>query len=127
VFTSSKFRPQERENFRYFDEHSPERKIELVDGRVLVGNSLDGSRLLLDHVLRGWGIDAAAALVHCANFMGRSRTSMRTLHTQHGPLRTPLQEVKVRMRATTGSENTSACPFSPLLRVSGAKRWDESS
>ena len=52
----------ESSNFEYWDEHSPERKIELVGGRLIVGNSLAGSRLLLDHILRGWGLDAATAL-----------------------------------------------------------------
>ena len=53
---------KERENFSYYDAHSPERKMELVDGRLIVGNSIEGSRLLLDHILRGWSIDAAAAI-----------------------------------------------------------------
>ncbi len=53
---------KEGENFRYYDQHSPERKMELVDGRLIVGNSIEGSRLLLDHILRGWSVDAAAAL-----------------------------------------------------------------
>ena len=53
---------KERENFNYFDKHSPERKMELVDGRLIAGNSLAGSRLLLDHILRGWDVDAAVAL-----------------------------------------------------------------
>lgn len=53
---------KERENFDYFDEHRPEPKLELVNGRLIAGNSLAGSRLLLDHILRGWMVDAAAAL-----------------------------------------------------------------
>lgn len=53
---------RKKENFDYWDRHSPERKIELVDGRLIVGNSLAGSRLLLDHILRGWDTDAAVAL-----------------------------------------------------------------
>jgi Putative restriction endonuclease len=52
---------REHENFDYFVEYSPERKIELVNGQLVVGNSLVGSRLLLDHILRGWGADAAVA------------------------------------------------------------------
>jgi hypothetical protein len=52
---------REQENFAYFDESRPEPKLELVDGRLLVGNGLTGSRLLLDHILRGWGTDAAVA------------------------------------------------------------------
>ena len=49
------------ENFAYFEAHSPEPKIELVDGRLLVGNGLPGSRLLFDHLVRGWGVAAATA------------------------------------------------------------------
>ena len=52
----------ERSNFEYWEEHSPERKIELIGGRLIVGNSLAGSRLLLDHILRGWSVDAATSL-----------------------------------------------------------------
>ena len=47
-----------RENFEL---HLPEAKLELLDGRLLIGNGLAGSRLLLAHVLRGWGLDAAIA------------------------------------------------------------------
>jgi hypothetical protein len=53
---------QERKNFDYFDRHCPEPKLELVNGRLIAGNSLDGSKLLLDHILRGWSVDAAVAL-----------------------------------------------------------------
>ena len=50
-----------RESFDYFVQSSPEGKIELINGQLVVGNSLMGSRLLLDHILRGWGADAATA------------------------------------------------------------------
>jgi len=40
----------------------PEAKLELLDGRLIVGNCLDGSRLLLQQILRGWGVEAAVAL-----------------------------------------------------------------
>ncbi len=40
----------------------PEAKLELLDGRLIVGNCLDGSRLLLQQILRGWGAEAAVAL-----------------------------------------------------------------
>lgn len=53
---------EEEANFDYWDRHSPERKIELIDGRLIVGNSLAGSRLLFDHIMRGWSVDAAIAL-----------------------------------------------------------------
>jgi Uma2 family endonuclease len=53
---------KEQENMDYYLSCLPESKMELVDGRLLVGNGLAGSRLLLDHILRGWGVDAAVAL-----------------------------------------------------------------
>lgn len=40
----------------------PEPKLELVSGQLLAGNGLDGSRLLLWQLLRGWGAEAAVAL-----------------------------------------------------------------
>ena len=47
-----------------FDEYdwSPGSKIELVDGKLIVGDSLTHSRLLLSQILRGWGIEAVVAL-----------------------------------------------------------------
>ncbi|NOT60670.1 MAG: Uma2 family endonuclease [Acidobacteria bacterium] len=41
---------------------TPEGKLELVSGQLLAGNGLDGSRLLLQQLLRGWGTEAAIAL-----------------------------------------------------------------
>ena len=48
-----------------FDEYlqwEPRTKIELIDGKVIIGKSLSHSRLLLSHILRGWGLEAAIAL-----------------------------------------------------------------
>jgi Uma2 family endonuclease len=59
----------QRESYDYFDLHLPERKIELLDGRLLVGNGLAGSRLLLDHILHGWELDAAVALGECEQWI----------------------------------------------------------
>jgi Uma2 family endonuclease len=47
--------------YDYLDSH-PEAKLELLDGRLIVGNCLDGSRLLLQQILRDWGAEAAVAL-----------------------------------------------------------------
>ncbi len=44
-------------------EHGPERRIELIDGRVMVGGSLAGSLALLGYLLESWGMGAAVALV----------------------------------------------------------------
>ncbi|MGJ3254092.1 MAG: Uma2 family endonuclease [Elainellaceae cyanobacterium] len=41
---------------------SPGSKIELVDGKLVVADSLVHSRRLLSQILRGWGVDAIAAL-----------------------------------------------------------------
>jgi hypothetical protein len=38
-------------------------RIELIDGKLVVGKSLSNSRLLLHQILRGWGLEAAIALV----------------------------------------------------------------
>ena len=40
----------------------PESKLELIDGQLIVGNSLVGSRLLLWQLLQGWSADAAISL-----------------------------------------------------------------
>jgi len=40
----------------------PRTKIELVDGQLIVGNTLSGSHLLFSQILRGWGAEAAVAL-----------------------------------------------------------------
>lgn len=48
-----------------FDEYiqwEPRTKIELIEGKVIIGKSLSHSRLLLSHIVRGWGLEAAIAL-----------------------------------------------------------------
>src|SRR4028118_2285091 len=52
----------EEELFHDFTEHHPEGKLELIDGCLIVGNNLVGSRLLLRQILQGWKADAAVAL-----------------------------------------------------------------
>jgi Uma2 family endonuclease len=54
--------PTPKERFEDFCHHHPENKLELIDGQLIVGNSLVGSRLLLRQILQGWGADAAIAL-----------------------------------------------------------------
>jgi len=51
-----------KDTFYEFLGSHPEAKLELLDGRLIVGNCLDGSRLLLQQILRGWGAEAAVAL-----------------------------------------------------------------
>jgi len=54
--------PPAKERFEDFTRHHPENKLELIDGKLVVGNSLVGSRLLLRQILQGWGAEAAIAL-----------------------------------------------------------------
>jgi hypothetical protein len=44
----------------------PEPKLELIDGKLIVGNSLAGSRALLRELLYGWGLDAGVCLAPTA-------------------------------------------------------------
>ncbi len=53
--------PMRDELFQDFSKHRPEGKLELIDSRLIVGNSLAGSRLLLRQILQGWKADAAVA------------------------------------------------------------------
>jgi len=48
-----------------FDEYiqwEPRSKLELIDGKLVVGKSMAHSRLLLSQILRGWGLEAAISL-----------------------------------------------------------------
>ena len=54
--------PTPKERFEDFTRHHPENKLELIDGQLIVGNSLAGSRLLLRQILQGWGAEAAISL-----------------------------------------------------------------
>jgi len=54
--------PPTSELFDNWINHKPESKLELIDGQLMVGNSLTGSRLLLRQILQGWRADAAVAL-----------------------------------------------------------------
>ncbi|HEY9908214.1 MAG TPA: hypothetical protein V6D18_11500 [Thermosynechococcaceae cyanobacterium] len=48
-----------------FDEYrqwEPRAKLELIDGKLVVSKSLTHSCLLLQQILRGWGLKAAIAL-----------------------------------------------------------------
>lgn len=53
--------PTTEELFESFSRHRPEGKLELIEGRLIVGNTIDGSRLLLRQILQGWKADAAIA------------------------------------------------------------------
>lgn len=53
--------PTTQELFESFSQHSPEGKLELIECRLIVGNTIDGSRLLLRQILQGWKADAAIA------------------------------------------------------------------
>jgi len=64
-------------NYDNFFTDLPESKLELLDGRLIVGNGLDGSRLLLRQILRGWGAEAAVSL-------GAHEQWIEALHTAYG-------------------------------------------
>lgn len=44
--------------FKEYEQKTPEPKLELIDGRLVVGNSLAGSRYILHDLLTGWGTEA---------------------------------------------------------------------
>ena len=50
--------PTTSELFDDFLDFGAEAKLELIDSRLIVGNSIVGSRLLLRHLLQGWGAGA---------------------------------------------------------------------
>ncbi|BAZ16061.1 hypothetical protein NIES4071_79360 [Calothrix sp. NIES-4071] len=54
--------PTTRELFDNFCDYGAEGKLELIDSQLIVGNSIVGSRLLLRHILQGWGAGAGVAL-----------------------------------------------------------------
>ena len=54
--------PSKSDLFDNFLNGSPESKLELINSKLIVGNSLVGSRLLLRQILQGWGAEAAIAL-----------------------------------------------------------------
>jgi hypothetical protein len=45
--------------FEKFERETPEPKLELIEGQLIIGNSLAGSRYYLRDVLTGWGTQAA--------------------------------------------------------------------
>ncbi|XHX76393.1 MAG: hypothetical protein RBJ76_18360 [Stenomitos frigidus ULC029] len=48
--------------FESFSHRRPEGKLELIEGLLIIGNAIVGSRLLLQQILQGWRADAAIAL-----------------------------------------------------------------
>lgn len=48
--------------FESFSHHRPEGKLAFIEVRLIVGNTIVGSRLLLQQMLQGWRADAAIAL-----------------------------------------------------------------
>lgn len=53
--------PTTKELFESFLDHGPEGKLELIEGRLIVGNSIVGSCLLLRQILQRWKADTAIA------------------------------------------------------------------
>ena len=48
--------------FNDFCRRGTESKLELIDGKLIIGNTIVGSRLLLRQILQGWGAEAAVAI-----------------------------------------------------------------
>ena len=48
--------------FNDFCRRGTESKLELIDGKLIVGNNIIGSRLLLRQILQGWGAEAAVSM-----------------------------------------------------------------
>ncbi|MBC7973042.1 MAG: Uma2 family endonuclease [Verrucomicrobia bacterium] len=48
--------------FEEYRQWEPRAKLELIDGKLVVSKSLTHSRLLLQQLLRGWGLEAAITL-----------------------------------------------------------------
>lgn len=48
--------------FNDYCRQGTEGKLELIDGKLIVGNTIVGSRLLLRQILQGWGAEAAVAI-----------------------------------------------------------------
>jgi hypothetical protein len=48
--------------FNDFCSQGSENKLELIDGKLIVGNTIVGSRLLLRQILQGWRAEAAVAI-----------------------------------------------------------------
>src|SRR5262249_20748300 len=51
----------EQDWFEQYERETPEPKLELIEGRLVIGNSLAGSRYYLHDLLTGWGTEAALA------------------------------------------------------------------
>ncbi len=60
--------PPTSELFDNWINNKPESKLELIDGQLIVGNSLIGSRLLLRQILQGRRAEAAIALAPTENW-----------------------------------------------------------
>ncbi|NEQ54811.1 MAG: hypothetical protein F6K11_32595 [Leptolyngbya sp. SIO3F4] len=62
--------PPASELFDTWLKFRPESKLELIDGQLVVGNSLAGSRLLLRQLLQGWSVGAAIAFAPIETWLG---------------------------------------------------------
>jgi Uma2 family endonuclease len=58
----------------------PEFRLELVEGKFLVGGTLDGSRWLLKEVLVGWGADSAIAFASVEQWWEALRIAYQVPH-----------------------------------------------
>ena len=66
-----------RDDIDRWIEEMPEPKLQLIDGRLVVGNGAAGNRRLLAHVLEGWGAEAALPLAPMEKWQQALRTAFR--------------------------------------------------
>ena len=80
--------PSKSELFENCLNNSPENKLELIDRKLVVGNSLVGSRLLLRQILQGWGAEAAIALAPIETWV----SALATAYGWNAPADKPVDE-----------------------------------
>ncbi len=84
------------ELFNDFCRRGTEGKLELIEGKLIVGNTIVGSRLLLRQVLQGWGAEAAVALAPISLWIKALAASMELdqLEINEDDLRSTLLDLK---------------------------------
>ena len=84
------------ELFDDFCRRGTEGKLELIDGRLIVGNTIVGSRLLLRQILQGWGADAAVALAPIPLWIEALATNLTESVSTEKDLRSTILNLKTR-------------------------------
>jgi predicted nucleotidyltransferase len=96
--------------FEKFERETPEPKLELIEGRLIIGNSLAGSRYYLHDLLTGWGTEAV--LPFAAPQLWRS-----ALHNALSTLTPPIAEAPL----DTWSNWAKTVVYEPHLDPAGPR------